>query len=387
MVELESQLDETVVSSTKTARRASKAPAVVTVVTAEEIQARGYTCLADILRTVPGFYDVYDQVFHNVGIRGVNGGARASGNVLKLMIDGQAVHFRPSTGNFFGEELVPLSAVSRVEIIRGPGSALYGANAFLGVVNVITRSGADHPGARVTGVAGLQRERTSAPSWGAEGLLAGGDGSADFLVAASAYRFDRSGLSLPETSPMLHLGGDHTLHEAGSEDDLARPRSVLARASVGTLDSGRVTLLATVQQLDAGGEFQDLAPLTHRTRIALQNQTYRLTYELEPLPSLAVKASGSWFDSGPLPEERVNLGRPDQDLLRNAGAYGYEVAAEARVIPGSRWPSPSARTTSRSATPSRPGTCSWSRSRGPQPVARCPARSLPARSRGERRPS
>src|SRR4051812_20833415 len=80
----ESQLSQVSVSSTKSEQRGSQTPAVITVVSAEEIQLRGYTSLAEVLRSVPGLYDVYDLVTHNVGVRGVNGGADASGNVLKV---------------------------------------------------------------------------------------------------------------------------------------------------------------------------------------------------------------------------------------------------------------------------------------------------------------
>src|SRR3954465_14909636 len=80
---LDSQLEQQVVSSTKSEQRTAQAPATITVIGAEEIQQRGYTSLADILRAVPGFYDVYDLVTHNIGVRGINGGARASGSVLK----------------------------------------------------------------------------------------------------------------------------------------------------------------------------------------------------------------------------------------------------------------------------------------------------------------
>src|SRR3954463_13375170 len=102
---LEQLLNPSVKVATGTERAASETPAIVTVINADEIQARGYTSLADILRAVPGFYDVYDGTTPNVGIRGINGGQNASGSVVKLMIDGQPVDYRPTTGNFFGEEL------------------------------------------------------------------------------------------------------------------------------------------------------------------------------------------------------------------------------------------------------------------------------------------
>src|SRR5687768_16879338 len=104
MVELETQLDQMVVATTLTAVRTFQAPAVVTVINRDEIRTRGYNTLADALRTVPGFYDVYDGVFHNVGVRGFNSGVRAAGNGIKILIDGQAVAYRSTTANFFGEE-------------------------------------------------------------------------------------------------------------------------------------------------------------------------------------------------------------------------------------------------------------------------------------------
>ena len=78
LMETEDQLNQIVVSSTKTARRAASAPSIVTVITADEIAARGYGTVAEALRTVPGFYDVFDLALHNVGVRGINGGARAA---------------------------------------------------------------------------------------------------------------------------------------------------------------------------------------------------------------------------------------------------------------------------------------------------------------------
>src|SRR5262249_36118991 len=148
---LEELLNPPVEVATKTELRATETPAVVTVISADEIQARGYSSLAEVLRAVPGFYDVYDGVEHNLGVRGINGGAHASGNAIKLMINGHPVDFRPTTGNFFGEELIPLDMIQRVEIIRGPASALYGANAFLGVVNVVTKTGDQINGVHLIG--------------------------------------------------------------------------------------------------------------------------------------------------------------------------------------------------------------------------------------------
>ena len=196
MLNMESQLKEMVVSTTRTAIRASQSPAVVTVVTAEEIQTRGLVDLAGVLRTVPGFYDVADLTTHNVGVRGINGGLRASGSMIKVMIDGVAVDFRPTTGNFFGPELIPVEAIARVEIIRGPASALYGANAFLGVVNVITKTG----NALVPMIS--PRVGFIGGNFSAQGtaMAAAHHENIEVLFAAHLAYLDRSGLALPSTT-------------------------------------------------------------------------------------------------------------------------------------------------------------------------------------------
>ena len=330
MVEFEDQLSQMVVSITKTAQRAEKAPAVITVVSADEIQARGYRTLADVLRTVPNFYDVYDLVTHNVGVRGVNGGARASGNVIKVMIDGMPVDFRPTTGNFFGEELIPLAVVERVEIIRGPASALYGANAFLGVVNVITKKGEQLPGVRLSGEASTFAARAG----GGGGLVVGGSSDRiDVLVGASyAYR-DRSGLELPASSPRLSNANDSLDGAGASEGDLARPGTLFGRLGVGEVAGGRLSLLGSVQNLDARGEFQDFGPLSHGTRINLVNSNYRLTWDRSFSDAFSFQASARYFSAEPGDSERLDIGRSDYLLRRRVGADGFGLSAEAQVAP------------------------------------------------------
>src|SRR6185312_10744457 len=71
--------------------------------------------------------------------RGVSGGLRAGTRLVKIMINGTPVNFRPDLRAFIGPEYIPILAVERIEVVKGPLSALYGANAFLATVNVITR--------------------------------------------------------------------------------------------------------------------------------------------------------------------------------------------------------------------------------------------------------
>jgi iron complex outermembrane receptor protein len=325
---LEDLLTVRVRVATKTELSTGQTPAIVTVVTADEIEARGYSSLADVLRAVPGFYDVYDGVTHNIGVRGINGGQNASGNVIKLMIDGHPVDYRPSTGNFFGQELIPMQAIERVEIIRGPASALYGANAFLGVVNVITRAGAAIGGARIVGQGALERTHLG----GGGGLVVGAAaGPVDVLVGANYVYLDRSGLGLPTSSPLYSTDPAGVAARAPSAGDTAQPIAFVGKLSLSRVLEGKLTLLASLQLLDAHGEYQYFGPLSHDTRIALLNQNYRLGYEVTPVPRLTLNLSVHYFNGAPTSRTRFDIGRTDYLLVPYEAAAGAGFTAEARV--------------------------------------------------------
>ncbi len=329
MLSVESQLQEMVVSSTRTATRASQVPAVVTVVTADEIQSRALVDLAGVLRTVPGFYDVHDLVTHNIGVRGVSGGLRASGNVIKLMIDGVAVDYRPTTGNFFGPELIPIEIVERVEIIRGPASALYGANAFLGVVNVITKKGTSlSPQVSVRGV--VVRDK---PGVQGTAVVAAHVGDLDVLVAGHLGYLDRSGLALPKDSPNLTRTvwppTPFPFAERGnSQGDLSRPSSVFAKVGLTDKLGGRLTLLSSWQHLDSVAEFGDVGTLFHGSRVQLENRNYQLMYELPKWERVGVTVAVQHFTASPGPDAVHHIGLSDTLLLPRNGVTGWGGSAE-----------------------------------------------------------
>jgi len=131
----------TVVSASKTAQRIGDAPAAVSVITAEDIRRSGATTILDVLRMAPGV-DVLEpnRTEADVSIRGFND---IYSNKLLVMVDGRSIY-----QDFFGSVLwhlnpLPISSIKRIEIVRGPGSALYGANAFNGIINIITKTPED----------------------------------------------------------------------------------------------------------------------------------------------------------------------------------------------------------------------------------------------------
>ena len=128
-----------VYSASKHMQNASDAPSSVTVITADEIQKYGYRTLADILESVRGFYITYDRDYSFVGVRGF-GRLGDSNNRILVLIDGHRINDNVFGEPYLGTEfLVDVDLIERVEIIRGPSSSLYGAEAFFAVINVVTR--------------------------------------------------------------------------------------------------------------------------------------------------------------------------------------------------------------------------------------------------------
>jgi outer membrane receptor for ferrienterochelin and colicin len=140
-------LDELVAIYTASKQRmpVNKAPAIATVITAEEIRNMGARNLLDVLKMVPGVgVSINEFGLYQIEIRGIR--TQLSEKVL-LMIDGHSMNklFTGSGMYSFGRDL-PVEHIDQVEVIRGPGSALYGANAFVGVINVITKQATDIDG-------------------------------------------------------------------------------------------------------------------------------------------------------------------------------------------------------------------------------------------------
>lgn len=121
--------------STNTERELSKAPSVVSIITAEDIRATGATNLVEILQSVPGIY-IRENLF---GYRPLVTFRGASSFHTLLMLNGIPMRDLVWASGMFWKGL-PTNMIERVEIIRGPGSALYGSDASAGVINVITRT-------------------------------------------------------------------------------------------------------------------------------------------------------------------------------------------------------------------------------------------------------
>lgn len=136
-MELEDLLQIDVVSATKTQPISiQKAPSIIRVYRREDIRQYGFKNLKDILASIAGIQISEYRAGHQLAwVRGVQ--ARYNNKVL-LLIDG--VPIRDSYyGHFNIDEMIPMEIIHKIEIINGPGSVLYGANAFSGVINITTQ--------------------------------------------------------------------------------------------------------------------------------------------------------------------------------------------------------------------------------------------------------
>ncbi len=142
---------DSVYSASKYEQKITEAPASVTIITSGQIERYGYRTLADILRSVRGFYVTYDRNYSFLGVRGFGRPGDYNTRVL-LMIDGHRVNDTIFDGALLGTEFpLDVDLIHRIEIIRGPSSSLYGTSAFFGAINVITKRGRDISGVNASG--------------------------------------------------------------------------------------------------------------------------------------------------------------------------------------------------------------------------------------------
>ncbi|MCX5799959.1 MAG: TonB-dependent receptor [Candidatus Eisenbacteria bacterium] len=181
-----------VFAASKFEQPSTEAPATVSIITADDIQRYGYRTLDEALQGVTGLYVTYDDNYRYLGVRGYSIPGDYNSRVL-LLVDGMAsnddIYGSATFGTVFG---VDMDQVKQIEIIKGPGSALYGTNALFAVINVVTKDAKDSDGLRVSAEYGSYDSRKGLMSYGKR------HGDLDFVVAGSYANAEGQDRYFPE---------------------------------------------------------------------------------------------------------------------------------------------------------------------------------------------
>lgn len=207
---LEDLLSLEVSSVSRKLEKLRNAAAAVHVLTGDDIRRMGATSIPEALRMVPGVQ--VGKINSNQDVVGVRGfGGRYSDKLL-VLIDGRSVYIPSYAGVYWDEHDIPLENIERIEVIRGPGATLWGANAVNGIINIITYNAHDlEGGVLVAGAGSYERHRlmarqqvTLAPGVDAYvhakrtardelKLSTGGDANDDWVTQRAGFRVDASG--------------------------------------------------------------------------------------------------------------------------------------------------------------------------------------------------
>src|SRR5438132_7465336 len=121
-----------------------KTPAAVYVITQEDIRRSGVTDVAELLRMVPGIQVA--QINSNVWAVGARGFSAEYSTELLVLVDGRTVYDPTFSGVYWREQNLVLEDIDRIEVIRGPGATMWGANAVNGVISITTKKAANTQG-------------------------------------------------------------------------------------------------------------------------------------------------------------------------------------------------------------------------------------------------
>ena len=147
LLSLSELLDVEVISGAKVPEKATATPAAIFVITQEDLRRNSVQSIPDALRMVPGIH-VY-QIDANKWAVSARGSASRFSNKMLVMIDGRTVYSPLFSGVFWDVQDVMIEDIERIEVIRGPGGTLWGANAVNGVINIISKESADTQGGLV----------------------------------------------------------------------------------------------------------------------------------------------------------------------------------------------------------------------------------------------
>ncbi len=231
---LEELMDIEVYSAAKKKQKISDSAAAVYVLTSEDIRRSGATSIAELLRMIPGVEVAHiDSSSWAVTIRGFND---FFANKLLVMIDGRSVYTPLFAGVYWDVQDTLLEDIDRIEVVRGPGGTLWGANAVNGVINIITKNAEETQGALAVGGGGTEDKGFGGLRWGtklgensygrfyAKGVNRDGSGNPPGGAADDAWNQWRGGFRIdwtPGEQDNWTFQGD--LYNANNDSLVTRP--------------------------------------------------------------------------------------------------------------------------------------------------------------------
>ena len=331
---LEELLNVEVVSVSKKAESAVRAPAAVFIITAEDIRRSGATCVPEALRLAPGVHAArIDATRWALTVRGFNG---RYANKLQVLVDGRSVYSPMFSGTYWEAGEVLLEDIEQIEVIRGPGATLWGANAVNGVINIITR-------------------RVDADDRVAVGAWTGGQGLYRTRASISENTGENGALRLSAAG--TKRGSTVTTTGTDSGDD-ADEFLVTGRWDQDYGEHDRLTVSGRMLGLDQRLAYDATAPTPPFSTFGNDEATVRIAgieatwhRDLSPASGLEISASRMWFrrdefllsdhheiadlnlqhNFAPIDRHEVIWGagyRHYQDDMRGSLGYGFEPSSQ-----------------------------------------------------------
>ncbi len=172
-----------VLTVSKMAQPLRDSPSSVTVIDQDMIRASGYQDIPDLLRLVPGFSVAYTR--DNTFAVGYHGFADAFSRRFQVLVDGRSIYSPHFGAVGWGQLPLAIEDIERIEVVRGPDAAVYGANAFFAVINIVSKDPAQTPGKLASLLAGEQNMAGAVARYG------GGEDDLRYRVTLSSQHRDR----------------------------------------------------------------------------------------------------------------------------------------------------------------------------------------------------
>jgi outer membrane cobalamin receptor len=206
-MDLQDLMNQKVVTASKYSQSSSDAASSIGVITAAEIRQFGYNTLGEALNSQRGMYLSDDKNYLYVGSRGFSRPTDYNNRII-VMMDGHILNEVVYGSAFMGNEMgINLDNIERIEIIRGPGSSVYGSGSMLNTINLITKKGAETNGARFSAALGSFGKKDASVIYGKKikktDISFSGKGG---LYKGENYYF--SELDKPETNYGISDGND-----------------------------------------------------------------------------------------------------------------------------------------------------------------------------------